>query len=91
MGIVDGATNFGNFIAGEAGKEMVVPLENTSFTDKIASAMGQAVMNAMSVMLNGGGMAGNDGQNVVLEMDGTALARTVTPYVVKEMKRLDLI
>lgn len=90
-GFVDGATNFGNFIAGEAGRELVVPLENTSFTDKIATAMGQAVMNAMSVMLNGGSGVGNNGQNVVLEMDGTALARTITPYVVKEMKRLDLI
>lgn len=47
-GIVDGATNFGNYIAGEAGAEMIVPLENTSFVEKIASALGTAVMNAMS-------------------------------------------
>ncbi|MEH7391775.1 phage tail protein [Bacillus sp. JJ1474] len=47
-GIVDGATNFGNYIAGEAGAEMIVPLENTSFVNKLASALGSAVTNAMS-------------------------------------------
>lgn len=48
-GIVDGTTNMGNYIAGEAGAEMVVPLENTSFTDKIASALGTAVLTAMQM------------------------------------------
>lgn len=90
-GIVDSSTFMGNYIAGEAGKEMIVPLENTAFTDKIATAMGQAVMNAMSVMLNSSGITGNNGQNVNLEMDGTVFARTITPYIVKEMKRLKLI
>jgi phage-related protein len=47
-GIVDSATNMGNYIAGEAGSEMIVPLENTSFVEKLASALGTAVMNAMS-------------------------------------------
>jgi hypothetical protein len=47
-GIVDTATNMGNYIAGEAGSEMIVPLENTSFVEKLASALGTAVMNAMS-------------------------------------------
>lgn len=89
-GIVDGATYMGGYIAGEAGKEMIVPLENTAFTDKIATAMGQAVMNAMSVMLNGS-YSGNNGQNVTLEMDGMILARTITPYVIREMKRLEII
>lgn len=87
-GIVDGATNFGNYIAGEAGPEMVVPLENTSFTDKIASAMGQAVMNAMSVMLNSNESIGESRQQVNLEMDGTVLARSMAPYMLKEFKRL---
>jgi phage-related protein len=53
-GIVDTATNFGNYIAGEAGAEMVVPLENTSFVDKLASALGTAVSNAMATS-NGNG------------------------------------
>lgn len=90
-GIVDGSTFMGGYIAGEergGSKEMVVPLENTSFTDKIATAMGQAVMNAMSVMLNGNSAIGETGQNVVLEWDGVAFARTATPYIIKEMKRL---
>ena len=89
-GIVDGATFMGNYIAGEAGKEMIVPLENTSFTDKIASAMGQAVMNSMSVMLNGNSGTGNTQQNVVLEWDGVAFARTAAPYMIKEMRRLGI-
>lgn len=46
-GIVDGATNFGNYVAGEAGKEMIVPLENTAFVTKLAAALGQAVDNAI--------------------------------------------
>lgn len=89
-GVVDGATFMGNYIAGEAGKEMIVPLENTSFTDKIASAMGQAVMNAMAVMLNGNSNIGGNGQNVFLEMEGTVFARSITPYIIKEMRRLSI-
>lgn len=91
-GIVDQATFMGNYIAGEAGKEMIVPLENTAFVDKLASSLGNAVMSAMSTSLNASnGFSGNNGQNVSLEMDGMTLARTITPYIVKEMKRLDLI
>lgn len=85
-GIVDSPT-----IAqiGEAGKEMVVPLENTSFVDKLASSLGNAVMSAMNTSLNtSGGFGAENGQNVTLEMDGTTLARSMTPYIVKEMKRL---
>ena len=89
-GIVDGATFMGNYIAGEAGKEMIVPLENTAFTDKIATAMAQAVMNAMGVMLNGS-YSGNQGQTIVLQAeDGMILARSLTPYIVREMKRLEI-
>lgn len=90
-GIVDGATFMGSYIAGEAGKEMVVPLENTSFTDKIASAMGQAVMNAMSIMLNSGEMTGSNGQPIILQAeDGTIIARSMAPYMIKEFKRLGI-
>lgn len=90
-GIVDGATFMGNYIAGEAGKEMVVPLENTSFTDKIATAMGQAVMNAMSIMLNSGGMTGSNGQPIILQTEGgTVIARGLAPYMIKEFERLGI-
>ena len=52
-GIIDGITPLGFAngalqMGGEAGKEMVVPLEDTSFTSKIAQAMGQAVDNALA-------------------------------------------
>lgn len=71
---------------GEAGKEMVVPLENTSFVDKLASSLGNAVMSAMSTSLGTGGS--ESGQNISLEMDGTVFARSMTPYIMKEMRRL---
>ena len=87
-GIVDSATFMGNYIAGEAGKEMIVPLENTSFVDKLASSLGNAVMNAMSIAFSINNDYGSNNQNVSLEMDGTVFARTITPYVIKEIKRL---
>lgn len=78
-GIVDSPT-----IAqvGEAGKEMVVPLENTSFVDKLASALGTAVLTAMQT--NGGSNVG--GQQIVL--DGVTLAKAIAPYTSKESARL---
>lgn len=83
-GIVDGKTNMGNYIAGESGAEMIVPLENTSFTDKIASALGTAVMNAMTVSGSGSGNKGD----VILQVDGTTLARVLKPYLAKEGTRV---
>ncbi|WP_336774207.1 phage tail protein [Paenibacillus sp. MMO-58] len=83
-GIVDGKTNMGNYIAGEAGAEMIVPLENTSFTDKIASALGTAVMTAMQ-MGQGGSRGGGD---IVIQVGGTELARVIQPYTQKESSRI---
>ncbi|MEK4628113.1 hypothetical protein MKZ17_07890 [Solibacillus sp. FSL R7-0682] len=85
-GIVDGATNFGNYIAGEAGAEMIVPLENTPFVDKLASALGTAVMKAMQ--MSGQQSGGNDGGDIVLNVDGTTFARILNPYLAKEGQRL---
>lgn len=82
-GIVDGKTNMGNYIAGESGSELIVPLENTSFTDKIASALGTAVMNALTVS----GSGGNKG-DVVLQVDGKTFARVLNPYLAKEGTRV---
>lgn len=82
-GIVNGATNMGNYIAGERGAEMIVPLENTSFTDKIASALGTAVMNAMNVA--GGN---NNDKEINIQIDGTSLARVINPYLSKEGSRV---
>ena len=83
-GIIDGITPLGftggtMHMGGEAGKEMVVPLENTSFTSKIAQAMGQAVDNAMARnynnMNNNNSNGFNDNIDVVLQIDGREFAR----------------
>ncbi|WP_438312214.1 phage tail protein [Sporosarcina sp. FA9] len=86
-GIVDGATNFGNYIAGEAGKEMVIPLENTPFVDKLASALGTAVMAAMQ-MGGANQQTSGDGGDVILNLDGTTLARVLNPYLGQENQRI---
>ena len=81
-GIIDGITPLGFAngamqMGGESGKEMIVPLENTSFTTKLAKAMGQAVDNAMARnynnMNNNNGT--NDNRDVVLQLDGREFAR----------------
>ena len=83
-GIIDGITPLGFtgstlHMGGEAGKEMVVPLENTSFTTKIANAMGQAVDNAMARNMNS--MYGssyntiNDNRDIVLQINDREFAR----------------
>ena len=83
-GIIDGITPLGMtgstmHMGGEAGKEMVVPLENTSFTSKIAQAMGQAVDNAMARNMNSmyGSYANNssDSKDIILKVNERELAR----------------
>ena len=83
-GIIDGMTPLGMtggtmHMGGEAGKEMVVPLENTSFTSKIAQAMGQAVDNALARSNNRTNNSDNpyinDNRDVVLQVDGREFAR----------------
>ena len=85
-GIVDSPTMA---MIGEAGKEMVVPLENTSFTDKLAGALGTAVMSAMQIG-NGGGLntTNNSNREVVLKIDGYTIARALNPYLTKESGRV---
>lgn len=83
-GIIDGITPLGMtggtmHMAGEAGKEMVVPLENTSFTTKIAKAMGQAVDNAMARNNNNNNNNSspfvNNNGDIILQVDGREFAR----------------
>lgn len=69
---------------GEQGPEMVVPLENTSFVDALASAVGTAVMGAMQFS---GGTSNNQQQDVVVQIDGNTLARVLNPYLTKETQR----
>lgn len=84
-GIVDGATFMGNYIAGEAGKEMIVPLENTSFVDKLASALGNAVLMAMQ--FNSRGSSEQVPTEAIFEMDGREFARAIIPPLQKELRR----
>lgn len=81
-GITKGTTNMGNYVAGEAGAEMIVPLENTSFTDKIAAALGSAVMTAMSLA------QGQDKGDTVIQLDGVSVARALHQYTAAENKRI---
>lgn len=70
---------------GEAGKEMIVPLENTSFVDKLAGALGTAVMSAMQVSnMNNT----NNDKQVVIKIDGNTIARAINPYLTKESGRV---
>jgi len=82
-GVVNGKTNMGNYVAGEAGPEMIVPLENTSFTDKIASALGTAVMTAMTLSQSSGGKG-----DTVINIDGREVARALQSHNANETKRL---
>lgn len=81
-GIVDSPTLA---MIGEAGKEAVVPLENTSFVDKLASALGTAVMAAMQFS---SGSNNNNTGDVIIQLDGTTLARVLNPYSEKETARI---
>jgi hypothetical protein len=82
-GIIDGITPLGFAngalqMGGEAGKEMVVPLENTSFTTKIAKAMGEAVDNAMARNqrnMNTSYNTMNDNRDIVLKINDREFAR----------------
>lgn len=87
-GIVDGATFMGNYIAGEAGKEMIVPLENTSFVNKLAASLGNAVMQAMQFA---GPQNDYSNQPIVLEIDGKEIARVMARPLQREYNRLGVV
>lgn len=63
------------------GREVVSPLEDLK--DMIASAVGTAVMSAMQ--FNSGNSKTGD---IVLQIDGTTLARVINPYNSKESARI---
>lgn len=77
-GIVDGATPL---IAGEAGKEAIVPLENnTQWIDKVASRVGEILsVNIMGVLENNGS---NEPVQVTtyVQVDGKTIATQVDKY-----------
>ncbi len=70
---------------GEAGKEAVVPLEDTSFVDTLASAIGTAVLNAMQFSQQPGNQF-QQGQ-AVFNLDGSQFARAIIPLINKEQSR----
>lgn len=76
-GIVDGATQF---IAGEAGKEAIIPLEhNTDWIDRIAARVGEILsVNVMGVLEN----QNNTPFSVTtyVQMDGKTIATQVDKY-----------
>ena len=82
-GIIDGITPLGFAngalqMGGEAGSELVMPLENTSFTSKIAMALGQAVDNALAKQsnpYNNNNNTMNDNRDIVLKVNERELAR----------------
>lgn len=71
-------------MVGEAGPEMVVPLEDTSFVDALASSVGNAVLAA--VQTNPGQTMG--GRDVVIQIDGNTIARALQPYTSRESTRV---
>ncbi|WP_340391929.1 hypothetical protein [Paenibacillus sp. FSL E2-0190] len=83
-GIVDSPTVA---MIGEAGKEAVIPLENTSFVNTLASALGSAVMAAMQ-MGGSSNSAPSGGGDIVVQVDGTTLARIINPYLSQEQGRI---
>ena len=82
-GIIDGITPLGFAggalqMGGEQGKELIVPLENTSFTSKIAQAMGQAVDNALAKQsnpYNNNNNTMNDNRDIILKVNEREFAR----------------
>ncbi|WP_010498547.1 hypothetical protein [Paenibacillus elgii] len=82
-GIVSGPTLA---MIGEAGTEAVVPLEDTSFVDSLASAVGTAVMTAMQTTGGSGSTAA--GGDIVLSIDGVAFARITNAYNADESRRI---
>lgn len=75
-GIVDQPTLA---MIGEAGKEAVIPLENTGFVNALASAIGNAVQPAAP-------MGGNDTQ-VSMYLDGDLIGKAVVDYINQQTRR----
>lgn len=74
---------------GESGKEAVVPLENTSFVNTLATAVGNAVLAAMQVSnFNNQNSSVIEDKEIVIQLDGTKLARIILPKIDRELQRI---
>ncbi|HHY28456.1 MAG TPA: hypothetical protein GX523_17285 [Desulfitobacterium dehalogenans] len=82
-GIVDSPTLA---MIGEAGKEAVIPLENTAFVDTLASAIGTAVLSAMQFSQSGNSTPQQ--AEAVFNLDGSQFARAIVPLINKETRRV---
>ena len=81
-GIVDSPTIA---MIGEAGKEAVVPLENTGFIQTLGRVVSSAVVNAMSGVGPQGGFSG-DG-DIVIQIAGHEFGRVAIQEINKEHER----
>lgn len=73
-------------MVGEAGKEAVVPLENTSFVDTLAGAIGTAVLSAMQ-FAQPKQQTTESSNEIAVYMDTTKVARILIPAISKENLR----
>jgi hypothetical protein len=71
---------------GEAGKEAVIPIENTSFIDSLASSIGSVVLNAMQFSNKPNTQQSN--LQAILNIDGAQIARALIPLLNKEESRI---
>lgn len=81
-GIVDSPTIA---MIGEAGKEAVVPLENTGFIQTLGRVVSSAVVNAMTGISPQGGFSG-DG-DIVIQIGGHEFGRVAIQEINKEHER----
>lgn len=81
-GIVDSPTIA---MIGEAGKEAVVPLENTGFIQTLGRVVSSAVVNAMTGVSPQGGFSG-DG-DIVIQIAGHEFGRVAIQEINKEHER----
>lgn len=71
---------------GEAGPEAVVPLKNTAFVDTLASAVGNAVMSAISVTKQTTSSNSQSTGDVVLKVNETVLGQIAINAINKVQK-----
>lgn len=85
-GIIDSPTIA---MMGEAGKEAVVPLENTSFVQTMASAISNSLAQTLSIILDTQPTAygKSDNRPIIIEIDGKQIARATAPQYIQEFKR----
>lgn len=84
-GVFTKPTLWGNHLIGESGAEALVPLENNSFIDRLASAVGTTVLAAMQFTQPQNSQSEKE---IVLQVDSTRLARILLPALNNEKSRV---